>query len=213
MRVPEPLNVPWSFKSVDSAKSWIDELPDGRVAFCIEHELLRGVSPEMIIWFLNHMTDLIEVGGQTVQQYRLWHPRDHISMTYLKPGTDGRNFGPGAQLRIQEAFQADLKHTINIKATVDFLDRSGFAHHERMAGLQVARMDYSFTETPEGTLYKNSLTVGLEGASLIAKFVNNYIGPRVFSRKKGVAWIQHNIEEVGAFESFLPGLYGQGSQD
>jgi hypothetical protein len=68
-------------------------------------------------------------------------------------------------------------------------------------------MRYSFTETEEGTLYENSLTAGVEGSSLIAKFVNAFVLPRVFSREKGQAWMRHNIEEVGAFESFLPQLY------
>jgi hypothetical protein len=130
-------------------------------------------------------------------------------LTYLKPATDGRNFGPGAQLRIQEAFQANPRYSIDIKATVEFLDENGFAHHESFARLRAARMHYSFTETEEGTLYKNSLTAGVEGHSLLARFMNAFVLPRVFSSDKGQAWIRHNIEEVGAFESFLPQLYAE----
>jgi hypothetical protein len=207
VHIPIPLDVPWRLKSADSAKSWVNELPDGRVQYCIEHQLIKGVSPAMIMWYLNHMTDMVEVGGQSVQQYRLWHPRDHIALTYLEPATDGRSFGPGAKVRIQEAFQANPRFRIDIKATVEFLDETGFAHHETFAGMRAAHMRYSFTETEEGTLYENSLTAGVEGNSLIAKFVNAFVLPRVFSREKGQAWIRHNIEEVGAFESFLPQLY------
>ena len=209
LHIPTPLAVPWQLKTVDSAKSWINELPDGRVQYCIEHQVLRGVRPAMIVWYLNHLTDIIEVDGQSVQQYRLWHPIDHIALTYLKSATDGRNFGPGAQVRIQEAFQANPRYGIDVKATIEFLDETGFAHHETFAGLRAAHMSYSFTETDEGTLYKNSLTAGVEGRSLIARFVNTFVLPRVFPREKGQAWIQHNIEEVGAFESFLPQLYAE----
>jgi len=205
--ISQPLDVPWSLKSVDSATSSVHDLPDGRVRYQIEHERLRGVTPAMIGWFLNHMTDLVDVGGQRVQQYRLWHPRDHIAMTYLKPADDGSKFGPGAQIRIQEAFQADPRFLLDIQANVEFLDETGFAHHETLLGLQVARIDYRFTATQDGTLYANALTVGVQGHSLLARFVNRVVAPRVFPRQKGRAWIQHNIEEVGALESFLPALY------
>ena len=57
------------------------------------------------------------------------------------------------------------------------------------------------------TRYKNSLTAGAKGSTLIAKFINAVVRPRVFPHNFGEAWLQHNIEEVGAFESFLPGLY------
>lgn len=211
--IPTPLKVSWRLKSTDSAKSWVNELPDGRVQYCIEHQVIKGVTPAMIVWFLNHMTDMTEHAGQSIQQYRLWHPIDHIALTYIKPATDGRNFGPGAQLRIQEAFQADPRYSIDIKATVAFLDETGFAHHEKFAGIQASSMHYSFTQTEEGTLYKNSLTTGVEGFSLIGRFMNAIVLPRVFSREKGQAWIRHNIEEVGAFESFLPELYAERAMD
>jgi hypothetical protein len=206
-KIPKPLDVTWELKPVDSAKSWVNELPDGRTQYFIEHELLRGVTPAMIVWYLNNLTDLISVGDETVQRYRMWHPRDHIMLTYMKPGTDGRNFGPGAVVRIQEAFQANPKYGMDIRANVEFLDETGFAHYEKMVGMQVARLDYKFTQTPEGTLYENVLTVGREGRGPLARLINRVIAPRVFPREKGLAWIQHNIEEVGAFPSFLPEMY------
>ncbi len=85
VRIPEPLDVPWTMKSVDTAESAVSRLPDGRTRYAIKHDLLRGVEPRMIIWYLNHMTELIEVAGKTVQRYRMCHPRDHILLTYLKP--------------------------------------------------------------------------------------------------------------------------------
>ena len=213
MKFPAPLKISWKPKPVDSAKAWVEDLLDGRVRYCIEHELLKDVTPAMIVWFLNHMTDIVEVGEESVQQYRLWHPVDHISLTYIKRSTDDRNFGPGAQLRIREAFQGNSKYEINVLATVEFLDLTGFAHYEKFLGLRAAYMQYAFEETEDGTLYKNSLTVGVEGYSLPARFINRLVAPRVFPREKGHAWIQHNIEEVGAFESFLPSLYSERTRD
>lgn len=66
-------------------------------------------------------------------------------------------------------------------------------------------MDYAFRETAEGTIYHNSLTVGARG--VIGRLVNPLIRRFSFDETRGHAWIKHNIEEVGNFESFLPELY------
>jgi len=187
----------------------VTELPDGRLEFRIKHELLRGVTSEMIIWFLNNMTDLVEYEGEKVQRYLFWHPRDHISLNYLKPAEDGRNFAHGAQLQIREAFQGNALETISIRAVVEFLDATGFAHHERMFGLKVARMEYTFTPRPNGLRYENKLVVGLEGGTFFSRMFNRNLLPRMFPKSKGIAWIRHNVEEVGCFESFLPQMYAQ----
>ncbi|MEE2903884.1 MAG: hypothetical protein VYC39_16270 [Myxococcota bacterium] len=209
MQLPKPLKARWMPKPLSSAQYWVAGLDDGRTRYCIEHEVLSDVTPAMIVWFLNHMTDRIEVEGELVQQYRLWHPVDHISLTYLKKGVDGRNFGSGAQIRIQEAFQGNPDYMINVLATVEYLDETGFAHYEKFAGMRAAEMRYTFEPTEQGTVYKNSLTVGVAGDSLAARFINRVVAPRVFPKEKGLAWVKHNIEEVGAFETFLPQLYNE----
>jgi hypothetical protein len=37
--------------------------------------------------------------------------------------------------------------------------------------------------------------------------IKRVVQPRVFLREKGEILIQHNVEEVGAFEAFLPEMY------
>ena len=37
--------------------------------------------------------------------------------------------------------------------------------------------------------------------------LNALVRAFAFDEKRGRAWIRHNIEEVGNFESFLPQLY------
>ena len=207
--IPSPLAVDYPLKPLTSAATTIELLSDGRTRYAIEHELLRGVTPAMMVWFLNHMTDSIELAGERVQRYRAWHPHDHIQLTYLRPAEDGSNFGAGSQLRIEEAFGGDPKMAIDVIATVEFLDETGFAHYETQGGLRVARMDYRFEPTPEGTLYRNALTVGHVGAGPLSWFINRVVQPLVFPRAKGLAWIQHNIEEVGTFEAFLPEMYAR----
>ena len=202
-----PLAVDYPLKPLTSASTTIEHLSDGRTRYAIEHELLRGVTPAMIVWFLNHMTDSIELAGEQVQRYRAWHPRDHIQLTYLRPAEDGRNCGAGSQLRIEEAFGGDPKMAIDVIATVEFLDETGFARYETQGGLRVARMDYRFEPTPEGTLYRNALTVGHIGQSTAWFWPSGTAW--VFPRAKGLAWIQHNIEEVGTLEAFLPEMYAR----
>ena len=70
---------------------------------------------------------------------------------------------------------------------------------------------YEFEATETGTLYRNSLTVGAEG--IIGKLINWAIRAFKFDEARGRAWIKHNIEEVGNFESFLPQLYAVGNNE
>jgi hypothetical protein len=163
----------------------------------------------MIIWFLNNMADIIEISGEMRPRYLIWHPRDHISMTYLHSADDGSNFQTGAVLRIKEMFNGERRNKLNIKARVEFLDKSGFAHHETIAGLQVARIDYTFNEVSEGTIYENQMTIGRAGKGPLSWLINRIIQPIVFPRRKGIAWLKHNVEEVGNFQFFLPQMYRQ----
>jgi hypothetical protein len=52
---PAPLNIPWTCKPVDSARSSVDILDDGRVYCWIEHELIRGVTPKMLVWWFKNV--------------------------------------------------------------------------------------------------------------------------------------------------------------
>lgn len=203
----------WQMKSVGSAVTEITKLSDGRTEFTIKHELIFDVTPKMIVWFLNNMTDIIEISGEMRQRYLIWHPRDHISMTYLRPGNDGSNFQTGAVIRIKEMFNGERRNKLNIKAKVEFLDESGFAHHETILGLQVARIDYTFNEVSEGTIYENKMTIGRAGKGPLSWLINRIIQPLVFPKRKGIAWLKHNVEEVGNFQFFLPEMYKLDNSD
>ena len=201
-----PLSIPWTMKSLGSAKTSVDELPDGRVRFGIVHEVLHGVTPAMLVWWLNNMDGTVDVGGQQLPRYRAWHPVDHVALTYVRPGRDGRKFSAGAQVRIQEFFAARPEFAIDVVSTITFLDETGFSHGERVLGVTVGQLDYRFTAVDEGTRYEDSLTVGIAGAP----WLNRLLRRRLFSDEKGRAWQLHNIEEVGNLEHFLPALYRDG---
>jgi hypothetical protein len=209
MQPLEPIDVPWTMKPLESARTSVERVDHGRMRFSIQHELIRGVTPAMLVWWLDNMVGDVEIGGRVIPRYRAWHPRDHVKLTYVRPADDGRNFGPGAQVRIQEFFGADPRYPVDVVATVAFLDETGFEHAEWVGGQRVAHALYSFVGTPEGTLYENSLTVGLETAGLGDVFNRAVVQPWLFPEEMGRAWLRHNVEEVGNFEFFLPALYAQ----
>jgi hypothetical protein len=193
-------------KPLESAETRVDRQPDGRLRFSIRHDIVRGVTPAMLVWWFNNMDGTVRISGHDIPRYRAWHPRDHVALTYLRPGRDGRKFSAGAKVRIQELFGRNPKYKVDIVEEVDFLDETGFRHARRVAGREAAAMEYKFTATPDGTLYENALIVGGDGGTLFGKLVNR-LRPRLFPDAMGHAWLLHNVEEVGNFQFFLPALY------
>lgn len=201
---PEPLPIPWLCKPVESANAGIKILYDGRIHCRIEHETVRGVTPQMLVWWFSHLEGDIEIGGVRYNRYRVWHPRDHLFAEYARRNPDG-TVGVGSVIHLAEMFDANPRYLIHIFTEIVKLDETGYEHHPRIHGLQLAEMKYSFEAVAGGTRYSNSLTIGFKG--IWGKIFNPLIRRFIFDEKRGHAWIKHNIEEVGNFEFFLPALY------
>jgi hypothetical protein len=201
---PEPLNIPWTCKSIETAQSGYEILADGRVHCWIEHEVIRGVTPQMLVWWFKHLEGDVVYDGQRLNRYRVWHPRDHIAIEYSRRNPDG-SVGVGCVIHLTDMLGANPDYLIDVHTEIVKLDEQGFAHRPRFHGFRLARMDYEFKETEAGTNYHNSLTVGAQG--IVGKLVNPVIRAFMFDEARGRAWIKHNIEEVGNFETFLPKLY------
>jgi hypothetical protein len=201
---PAPLDVDWTCKAVESAQSGIELLPDGRIRCWIEHEILRGITPQMLVWWFKHLEGDMLVEGRRVSRYRVWHPRDHVAIEYSRRNADG-SVGVGCAIHLTEMLGGHPGYLIDVHTDITRLEEGGFAHRPRFHGLRLAAMDYEFTEAAGGTLYRNSLTVGAPG--WLGRLLNPLIRRFAFDEKRGRAWIRHNIEEVGNFESFLPRLY------
>ena len=200
---PPPLEIDWIAKPVSSARSGVDTLGDGRLYCWIEHEVIRNVTPAMLVWWFGHIDGDITVGGRSLKRYRVWHPLDHIAHRYLTRNADG-SIGVGCLMHIEEMLGRQPEHLVDVLTVITRLDETGFAHRARRYRLPIVRMDYDFKAVEEGVLYRNSLTVGFEGR--LGKLLNPLVH-RAFNEAYAHAWIKHNIEEVGNFESFLPGLY------
>lgn len=203
-KAPDPLQIRWVRKPVQSARSGLEILADGRMKCWIEHEVLRGVTPKMLAWWFRHLEGDMVHDGQRLSRYRVWHPRDHIAIEYAKRNADG-TVGVGSVIHLTEMLGANPEHLVDINTEITRLDERGFAHRPQTGGRQLVLMDYEFEAVASGTLYRNSLVVGAEGFA--GRILNPLIRTFTFDEARGRAWIKHNIEEVGNFESFLPQLY------
>lgn len=202
--VPEPIAVPWALKPLASAQTALDLLPNGGMRMEIVHDVLAGVTPEMLLWWFQNMQGTMRVEGRSYPRYRVWHPRDHVAFRYAKRTTP--EIGAGAVFAIHELFGADPAFRIDVLSDVTRLDVGGFTHMPRRFFGHPVTMDYRFIRVPGGTRYENSLTVSLPFASSVPR-LHRMIVERAFSEAHGRAWLLHNVEEVGSFEQFLPALH------
>lgn len=206
LQLPDPLPIKWNRKSLGSADSGVQIMRDGRLRCWIEHEVVKDVTPEMLVWWFKHLEGTIELDGVAHNRYRVWHPVDHLFAEYEKRNDDG-TVGVGSVIHLAEMLGGNPEYLVHISTTIIKLDETGYIHQPRIHGLKLAEMRYTFERVHNGTKYVNSLTVGAKG--ILGRLINPLIRKFFFDKKRGEAWIRHNIEEVGNFESFLPELYSE----
>jgi hypothetical protein len=203
--LPTPLPLPFALKPVHSADTGIEALPDGRTRYWIRHDIVRGVSPAMIAWWFAHIEGTVEFAGRRYNRYRFWHPGDHVHGSVHKRRPDG-TVGPGASLRLIEVLGRNPKFLVDTITHIERLDEGGYIHNPEMHGRTgFVRMEYRFEAVPTGTFYENSLIIG--AAKPWYRLVKPLVARFGFTPEQGRAWLRHNVEEVGMFENFLPGLY------
>jgi hypothetical protein len=203
--LPPPLELPWPLKPLQSARTGREVLPDGRVKFWIVHEVIKGVTPQMLLWWFCHLEGDIEIGGKRHDRYRVWHPLDHVRVSYARRRPDG-TIGPGAAIALKEVLGRNPRYVVDVVTDIEKLDEAGFIHNPRAYGLSgFARMEYSFKAVAGGTLYENCLIFGKRAWWF--RHIRPLLEPLVFPAGQGEAWLRHNVEEVGCLENFLPDLY------
>lgn len=202
VQIPPPLDIDWPMKPVTSARTearW----ERGHMLLTIEHDVVRGVTPAMLDWWFRHIAGTIEVGGRRYDRYRAWHPRDHIAWELV--AGDVRRVGVGSRFRIVEAFDRNPEWLVDSVETVTKLDESGIRLERHMMGSRVFSLEHWFAADENGTRYRSRMDLGAD-SPLARHLFNHIIRPMVFSDAMGPAWLRHNVEEVGNFERFLPGL-------
>src|SRR5687768_3488013 len=97
--LPPPTAIDWRMRPVSSAQTSSRLLDDGRLELKIEHAPLTGVTPRMLDWWFRTASQDMQWRGQTIPRYRVWHPRDHISLTVVARNRQGE-VGAGAKFHI-----------------------------------------------------------------------------------------------------------------
>ena len=179
-------------KPLSSARTQETVLPDGRVRLHIEHEVLRGVTPQMLVWWWRNLSGEMELNGRSYARYLIWHPIDHIHFELAKRLPDG-SVGPGAVFHIVEALGADMQNLIDARLHLRELDEKGAIVEVRPAGLTVAQIRGQFLPKEAGTQVISSMTLGVAGWWTE---LNRWMLDRFFPRSRRNAWLKHSVEEV-----------------
>lgn len=202
------------FKPETSAK-WVDVTRslDGSIRVQIEHDTIKGCTPEMMRWWFENLAmtttwNGVDFSGPEVSYYHLWHHRDHVAVIPLTTGHDGavnNGFALGAKSMIQEQFN---DHHDRIRATVitTRLDNQEFTFIIKKFGLIVGRIVHLYSPTPGGINFYAETEIGIK-IPIIGWILNWLIMPWTYTRKTAENWIKHNIEETGRSEVVVPPLY------
>ncbi|MDZ7865960.1 DAPG hydrolase family protein [Acidovorax sp.] len=150
---PPPLPITWQPKPLTSARSGAQVLPDGGLHCWIEHEVLQGITPRMLAWWFQNREGDMDFEGGRLPRYPVWHPRDHVRVSYAQPLGDG-SIGVGAQLHIVELLNRNPSYRVDVLSDIVRLDEQGSGHRPRLHGLRMAAMDYR--SRPCQTAYASS---------------------------------------------------------
>ena len=164
-----------AFKPVTSAK-WvnIDVRRDMSIRVQIEHDTLRGVTPEMMRWWFENLAggttwNGVDFSGPTVSHYHLWHHRDHIAVTPLTYGP-ARNpgFAVGSRGVIDEQFN-DYRDRIHAEVITTRLDEEEFTFEIRKWGQMVGSIVHKYPVVRGGSGFGSMQTgkhaVGTRGTT------------------------------------------------
>jgi hypothetical protein len=207
--LPSPRALSWPLKPLASAETSLAYDDFGRMVMHIRHDVLKGLSPEMVAWWFGHIGGDMDVDGVRLNRYLAWHPFDHIHWELVRPGRDG-GASAGARFRIVEAFGRSPDFYVDVIETVTRLDATGLTLVGERAGLEFTRLNHDFASVEGGTQYVSTLTIGTAIAGLRA-LLNPLLHRIAFPEAMGRAWLRHNVEEVGLLEHIIPRLYAGGS--
>ena len=208
----------YELRKVDSARVHVGSRVDGRLEARIAHAPLRGVTSEMLVWWFENFADgpdaveddlstrkTARVGDKDVPLYWLWHPVDHFMVRLTRPAPNG---APGMSEGACAILKETILETIEINGLIDGMNRDGVHLTLTRGPFRVGDLRHTFVDTVNGLEYRSRLIAGTT-LPLIGPILNRVVKNSVFTPAMLERWLQHNVEEVGAFEHFLPPLYAQ----
>ncbi|MFY0618348.1 DAPG hydrolase family protein [Shimia sp.] len=206
--MPTPRLFDWPQRLLKHAHTSFVQLPDGRVELEVRHNTLKHVTPDMLAWWFSvYPFQKVTHEGATFQAFLLWHLRDHIAITPSDPQREAPQ-KPGDRFAIEEAFACIPRYRGTEHVTVSQCDSSVYAVSIHRLGILVAALRYDFQAADTGTDVVTRLWIGAERGPF-RSLVNNWIVSVFFDTSRSEAWMQHNVEEVGNLDMFLPDLYAK----
>ena len=196
-------------KSADSARYGVEHLSGGRVRAWIEHDTIKGVTPEILRWWFENIDTWTRYNGNdftgpSVPVYRYWHPFDHIAVRWRRRVYVRGRLGPGSVIEIHEDIGG--KHAVRAKARVSRFDDEAFNFDLLLGGLiRVGSLDHLYAEVEGGSSFFTEARIGVE-VPIIGRILN-WVIRRQFTEELLRDWIVHNIEESGETEKFVPALF------
>ncbi len=196
-------------KSADSARYGVEHLPGGRLRAWIEHDPMKGVTPEILRWWFENIDTWTryngnDLTGPSVPVYRYWHPFDHIAVRWRRRVYVRGRLGPGSVIEIHDDIGG--KHAVRAKARVSRFDDEAFNFDLLLGGLiRVGSLDHLYAEVEGGSSFYTEARIGVE-VPIIGRLLN-WVIRRQFTEELLRDWIVHNIEESGETEKFVPALF------
>jgi hypothetical protein len=203
-------------KTLASARQDVEELGGGRVRAWIEHETMRGVTPEMLRWWFENIDATTrwnghDFSGAEVPVYRLWHPYDHIAVRWRRRVLDpaGR-LARGSLLEIQENLGATIP--VRARARVTRFDDEAFDFELLQGPIRFGELLHHYTAVDGGASFYTEMRVDVQLpmiGSLLTRLARRFRANDRLLR----TWIQHNVEESGETEKFVPALFQRAMQE
>ncbi len=200
-----------NFKRYSSAK-WADFVVSDRGVMTakVQHDDVKGVTPEMIQWFFEHLGCVttwngVDFSGPAVSIYHLWHHRDHVAVTPLTDVNGKRNLGflEGGKSKIHELTN-EVNDVIYYEMETVELNTHTFTFNVMKNGKATGHVKHVYAPADDGCTFYAETAVGTETGSEI---FNKTIVPKLYSKEAGMQWIAHNIQETGRMQDILPVLY------
>ena len=163
-----------------------EEIGSETLDLVIDHEL-HGVTPDMLDWWWKNM---IELGN-----YKLWHPKDHVSAVWEVPPSKESNIGAihVAEERIGEFPARKLRIRVENPASSPIL--ATYSHVRATSIIAqnnrpVTWIVHEYQAEPYGTRMRSTFRLSANTPKQLIDALR-----------------QHNKEEMGRFSEFLPALY------
>jgi hypothetical protein len=146
-----------------------------------------------------------------VPVYRLWHPYDHIAVRWTHRVLDSAGrLAPGSVLEIEENLGAEIP--VRARTRVTRFDDEAFEFEILQGPIRMGELLHHYAATDGGASVYTEMRIDVRLPMIGAPATRIARRFRVSDRLLRT-WIQHNVEESGETEKFVPALFQQAMQE